>query len=109
MSSYDITMLPLAEKDITDNVDYIYYVKSSPETALKLLDGLRKTIEKLKYMPERSEVDEDIELANREIRKCYYKNYKIFFYINRQERRVFILRVLHTLVDATPLLLNMEF
>lgn len=60
-------------------------------------------------MPEQHEVDEDEELAAMEIRKCYYKNYKIFFYIEKEDGKVFVLRVLHMLVNAKPLLLNIRF
>ena len=49
------------------------------------------------------------ELAAREIRKCYYKNYKIYFFIDERIRTVYVLRVLHMLVNAKPLLLNMIF
>lgn len=79
MPEYDVIILPLAEKDIVSNTDYIFYEKKAPETALKLLRGFRNTISELSFMPEQHEVDEDEELAAMEIRKCYYKNYKIFF------------------------------
>ena len=54
-------------------------------------------------------MDEDEELAAREIRKCYYKNYQIYFFIDERIRTVYVLRVLHMLVNAKPLLLNMRF
>lgn len=109
MREYDVIILPLAEKDIINNVDYIFYDKKSPETAMCLMDGFYKTIEKLSYMPEQHEVDEDEELSKRNIHKCYYKNYKIFFYINKEQYKVYILRVLHMLVDAKSILLDMVF
>ena len=109
MPEYDVIILPLAEEDITNNTDYIFFDKESPETALKLLRGFRQTISKLSFMPESHEYDEDEDLASLKIRKCYYKNYKIFFYVNKEERKVFVLRVLHMLVDAKPLLMNMRF
>ena len=61
------------------------------------------------YRPKQHELDEDEELAVREIRKCYYKNYKIYFFIDERVRTVYVLRVLHMLVNAKPLLLNMRF
>lgn len=39
MPEYDVIILPLAEKDIVSNTDYIFYEKKAPETALKLLRG----------------------------------------------------------------------
>ena len=41
--------------------------------------------------------------------KCYYKNYKIFFYIDKEKTTVYVLRVLNMLVNAKPLLLKMRF
>ena len=49
---------------------------------------------------------EDEELAKLEIRKHYYKNYKIFYFVEEEERTVYILRVLHMLVDSKALLLH---
>ena len=92
-----------------DNTDYIAYEKKEPETALKLAMGFRNTIAKLEFMPKQHELDEDEELAALEIRKCYYKSYKIYFYIDERNSIVYVLRVLHMLVNAKPILLNMRF
>ena len=71
---YKVMMLPMAEEDIMNNTDYIAFEKKAPETALELAMGFRNTIAKLEFMPKQHELDEDEELAAREIRKCYYKN-----------------------------------
>ena len=78
MQMYKVMMLPLAEEDIINNTDYIAFKKKAPETALELAMGFRNTIAKLEFMPKQHELDEDEELAARQIRKCYYKNYKIY-------------------------------
>lgn len=106
---YKVVMLPLAEEDIMNNTDYIAFEKKAAETALELAMGFRNTIAKLEFMPKQHKLDEDKELADREIRKCYYKNYKIYFYIDERTSTVYILRVLHMLVNAKPLLLNRHF
>jgi len=108
MKIYDVSILPLAEHDIARNTDYIFYEKESPETAKKLLAGFQSTIRRLEQFPESHELDEDEDLAAMEIRKCYYKNYKIFFYVNGEKQTVYVLRVLHMLVDAKSLLLNLR-
>lgn len=109
MKIYDVIILPLAERDIARNTDYIFYEKESPETAKNLLAGFRRTISRLEQFPESHELDEDEDLAAMKIRKCYYKNYKIFFYVDREKQAVYVLRVLHMLVDAKSLLLNLKF
>ena len=77
---YNVVILPLAESDIADNTDYIFFDKRSPETAKRLLQGFYETISGLEFMPQQHELDEDEELSSKGIRKCYYKNYKIFLY-----------------------------
>ena len=108
MRMYKVLILPLAEEDIMNNTDYIAFEKKAPETALELAMGFRNTIVKIEFMPKQHELDEDEELAAREIRKCYYKNYKIYFFIDERSSTVYVLRVLHMLVNAKPLLLNMR-
>lgn len=109
MSMYDVIILPLAEEDIANNTDYIAFEKKAPETALRLAMGLRNTIANLEFMPEQHELDEDEELATCGIHKCYYKNYKIFYYIDKEKTVVYVLRVLHMLVNSKPLLLKIKF
>ena len=110
MRMYKVLILPLGEEDIMNNTDYIAFEKKAPETALELAMGFRNTIAKIEFMPKQHELDEDEdeELAAREIRKCYYKNYKIYFFIDERSSTVYVLRVLHMLVNAKPLLLNMR-
>lgn len=100
MQKFEVIILPLAEEDIKENTDYIFFEKQSPQTALSLLKGFYDVIEKLSIMPEKYQYDEDENLAALYIRKCYYNNYKIYFYVNKQKKHVYILRVLHTLRSA---------
>ena len=109
MQRYSVITLPLAEQDIANNTDYIFYEKQEPETAIRLLKGFRDTISRLEQFPESHEFDEDEELAAMQIRKCYHKNYKIFFFVDKENKTVYVLRVLHMLVDAKPLLLKLDF
>lgn len=100
MSKYKAYTLPLAESDITDNAVYIAYELRSPETAIKMVNGFRKTINNLCIFPQKHELDEDEELARYKIRKTYYKNYKIYFVIDEVEHIVYVLRILHMLVNS---------
>ena len=109
MQMYKVMMLPRAEDDIVNNTDYIAFKKKAPETALNLAMGFYNTIAKLEFMPKQYELDEDEELAALEIRKCYFKNYMIYVFIDERISTVYVLRVLHMLVNAKPLLLNMRF
>lgn len=92
--------MPLAERDIVDQTDYIAFELKSPETAIKMVNGFRKTINNLCIFPQRHEFDEDEELAKYKIRKTYYKNYKIYLVVDEDEHIVYVLRVLYMLVES---------
>ena len=53
----------MAEDDIIEQTDYISFDLKSPETALKMANGFRKTINNLSVFPQSHELDEDAELA----------------------------------------------
>lgn len=100
MSKYKVFTLPLAERDIAEQTDYIAYELKATETAIKMIKGFRKTINNLCIFPQKHSLDEDEELAKYKIRRTYYKNYKIYFVVDEVEHIVYVLRVLHTLVNA---------
>lgn len=101
MTTYKVVTLPLAEKDITEQTDYIAFDLKSPEAARNMVRGFRKTITTLSTFPQRYELDGDEELSRYGIRRVYYKKYKIYFLIDEREKIVYILRVLHMQVDST--------
>lgn len=100
MYRYRVETLPLAEDDIANQTDYIAFELSAPETAIRIARRLRKTINNLSVFPYKHGLDEDEELARYQIRKTYYKNYKIYFWIDECGKTVYILRVFHMLVDS---------
>jgi len=106
MHKYEVITLPMAEEDMLRNTDYIAYEKLSPETTIELGRGFRKAIGTLQAYPFRHELDEDEILASHGVRKLYYKSYKIFYSVSEYDNKVYILGVLHMLVDSKALLLR---
>lgn len=106
MHKYKVETLPMAEDDILAHTDYIAFDLNSPETAIKMANGFRKTINGLNTFPYSHEIDEDEELAKLGIRKTYYKNYKIYFLIDEPNRIVYIIRIFHMLVDSKEKILR---
>lgn len=106
MTKYKVITLPLAEEDISDQMDYITFELKSPETAVNMVRGFRKAINSLSLFPQSHELDEDEELAGYGIRKTYYKNYKIYFLIDEREQSVYILRIFHMLIDSKEKILR---
>lgn len=100
MQCYKIEITDLAETDLENVGDYTAFDLKSPETAVNMINGLKKEIHKLQHYPARHETEQDSALAEMGIRRHYFKNYKIFYLVDEPEKRVIILRILHMLVDS---------
>ena len=100
MKKYQIEITELAEQDLENAGDYIAFVLKNPAAAKNIVSGIRKQIGKLRYLPESHELDNDPVLAQQGIHKTYFKEYKIFFVINHITNTVYIIRILHMLVDS---------
>jgi len=88
------------------HADYIAFELKSPETALQMVKGLKRTINNLSIFPQSHGLDEDEELSKYGIRKVYYKKYKIYFLIDVVEKTVFILRIFHMRSDRKNEIIN---
>lgn len=100
MQKYAIKMSDLAENDLENAGDYIALVLINPIAAKNTVNGIREEVNKLQYFPESHELDEEAMLAEFGIRKTYFKDYKIFFWIDQAMRVVYVIRILHMLVDS---------
>ncbi|MDO5403468.1 MAG: type II toxin-antitoxin system RelE/ParE family toxin [Eubacteriales bacterium] len=98
MMQYKIEITNLAEEDLENTGDYIAYELKNPTAAVNTVNGIRKQINSLANFPERNELDEDEVLAELGVRKDYYRNYKIYYIIDKDT--IYIVRILHMLVDS---------
>ena len=100
LQQYKIKINELAEKDLENAGDYIAFELINPIAAEKLVKGIREQIDKLKVFPASHELDDDSILAALGVHKTYYKEYKIFYIIDDIVKEVFVVRILHMLVDS---------
>lgn len=98
MRRYQIRITELAEEDIENAGDYIVHKLKNPSAAERTVRGIRAKINSLADFPERNELDEDELLAGLGVRKDYYRNYKIYYVIEKDT--IYIVRILHMLVDS---------
>lgn len=98
MKQYKIEITNLAEEDLENTGDYIAYELKNPTAAVNTVNGIRKQINSLANFPKRNELDEDEVLAELGVRKDYYRNYKIYYIIDKDT--IYIVRILHMLVDS---------
>ncbi len=98
MRQYQIRITELAEEDLENAGDYIAHELKNPSAAENTVSGIRAKINSLVNFPERNELDEDELLARLGVRKDYYRNYNIYYVI--EEGTIYIVRILHMLVDS---------
>ncbi len=100
VKQYYIEITELAEQDLEDAGDYVAFELLNPKAALDTVQGIRAQINKLEFFPERNELDEDPVLAAFGVRMDYYRNYKIYYVANNENSVVYVIRILHMLVDS---------
>lgn len=100
MQYYKINMSKEAQKDLDGIVNYIIYELMQPKNAMKCAEGIIKKITTLQIYPERNAVENDFRIRKRleiQLRKTFYKNYKIYYTIDEKNKIVYVLRIIHML------------
>ncbi len=100
VQQYKIVITELAERDLEQAADYIAYTLKNPSAAKNIVKGIRKQINRLRSYPKAHELDDDLLLADLGIRKTYYKEYKVYYITDDGSKTVYIVRILHMLVDS---------
>ena len=108
MDSYEIIMTSDAVDDLAELRDYIAYSLSAPETAFSYIQAIRKEIESLSVMPARYKTVDDEPWRSRGIRKIIVKNFYIYYRIDEDARRVYILNVIYAKRDQLKMLSQMK-
>ena len=99
MTAFDIIITPDAETDLFDLRDYIAYNLHSPETALSYVRYMRSAIAKLSYMASTIAPISDEPWHSRGVRKLIVKNHYIYYRIDFDSHRVYILSVIYSKRD----------
>lgn len=108
MPSYEIIMTPDATKDVAELRDYIADVLLAPDTALTFIRTIRGEIGKLSRMPERIKPVDDEPWHSRGIRKMIVKNFYVYYRIDEDSRRVYIMNVIYDKRDQLRQLKRMK-
>lgn len=92
-NKFRIEYLPIAEKDLTEILEYIK--TDNPTAALNLLDEIDKAISKLSYFPYMGNIPKDQRLIFLKYRMLVVENYLVFYVVLDEEEVVEIRRILH--------------
>lgn len=88
---YKIEYLPVAERDITDLIEYVQV--DNPSAALNLLDQFDEAISKLEDFPHMGQVPKDSRLQYFNYRMLIVSSYLVFYVVKGST--IEIRRILH--------------
>ena len=100
--SYHLHITSVAERDISQAVDYIEFVLKNPKAADDLLEETDQKINALLPFPQEHPIVEDKLLAAWGIRFTQIKNYLAFYVI--EENQVTVIRFLYAKSDWISIL-----
>lgn len=99
---YNIIYLPVARRDLINIIDYIAFDLEVPDTAIKMLDTIEASIQRLRDNPFRGNVYSSGKFNDVPYRQLFIKNYIVFYLI--LEDTVEIQRILYNKRDIGKLL-----
>ena len=108
MDHYDIILTPDATADLFELRDYIAEVLLVPDTALSYVRAIREEISKLSEMPTSIKPIDDEPWHSYGVRKIIAKNFYVYFWINEETKRVFILNVIYEKRDQLKQLTKLK-
>ena len=94
--NYDIYITAAADADLNKAADYIDHILLNPQAADDLLEEAERQINDLSTFPEKYSLVEDPVLNAWGIRLTLVKDYLAFYVISEDEKRVCIVRFLHS-------------
>ncbi len=101
---YRLEYLPMAKQDMADIVRYISHDLSNPVAAGRLADEMVEAAEGLTDFPYSRPVYHPIRALQQEYRRLLVKNYFLFYFVDEEEKRITIARVLYARRDYEHLL-----
>ena len=99
MDHYEIIMTPDSINDLLDLRNYIADVLLARDTALKLIQHIRDEISKLSELPGRIKPMDDEPWKSRGVRRLLCKNFYVYYRIDENAKRVYILNVIYAKRD----------
>ena len=108
MDSFNIIITPDAEDDLVELRNYIADVLLARDTARNYIRTIRKEIATLSETPTRYKPVDDEPWHSRGIRRIIVKNFFVYYRIDEEKKRVFILNVIYARRDQLRMLEQMN-
>ena len=101
---YKLEFLPIAQSDMVEIVKYISHELCDPWAAEKLADEMVQSAERLAIFPYINPIHRTLKPLKNEYRKLLVKNYIMFYYVDENEKKVTIARVIYSRRDYEKML-----
>ncbi len=105
---YEVKLTVQAIGQIEETVQYISKILLEPETAQKWADTLQCEIEQLNTMPLKYPLVDMEPWHSRGIRKILLKNFLIYYFVDEEQKTVWITAVIYGRRDQIAALVNMS-
>ena len=108
MDSYKIIITPDAEEDLVELRNYIADVLLARDTARNYIRTIRKEIGSLSELPARYKSVDDEPWHSRGVRRIIVNNFFVYYRIDEEHKRVYILNVIYARRDQLRVLEQMN-
>ena len=92
---YKVKITPYALRQMQEIVRYISSILQSPENASRWLDTIKKELASLSSMPARIPLTEEEPWHSQGIHKMVVKNFLVYFWVDRDDLRVWVTAVVY--------------
>lgn len=96
MTTYNVEFLPVALTDLIDIIKYIRYDLESVSAAEKLLIQIGKMTSVLEQFPYTYQAYVPIRNLNHEYRRAVIGKYLVFYWVDEQEKKVTVARIIYS-------------
>lgn len=105
---YTVTITDQAYQQILDIGHYIAFRIQAPDTALRLMDLIKESINSLQTFPQHIALVDDEPMRSLGIHRMPVKNYYIYFIINEKQHTVRVTAVIYSRRDQKKQLAYMN-
>ncbi len=95
MARYKVKVVRQAKSHLTAIKEYIAFELLAPDTAKSMLNVLQQSIRSLSDEPYRIKTVDEEPWGGQGIRKTRVKNYYIYFWIDEENKRVYVIAVIY--------------
>lgn len=94
--NYQIELTNQAKNDLDEIYGYIAFTLLSPDVAANMYHSIIDCIRSLDSMPLRNALMDDEPWKSRGLRRCFVKNYTIFYLVDETKLIVRIVRIMYS-------------